>query len=147
MTWWAILLFVLVSIAIIIFIVRYFWLRKSMETKLQMERIDKERQKEVNEMKLRFFINISHELRTPLTMILAPLQDIMEKINDRWIHKQLEHIQRNTNRLLHLVNQLMDYRRAELGVFNLKVKYTPIHETIEKDFLFYDKVAHGYSCG
>lgn len=141
MTWWAILLFVLVSIAIIIFIVRYFWLRKSMETKLQMERIDKERQKEVNEMKLRFFINISHELRTPLTMILAPLQDIMEKINDRWIHKQLEHIQRNTNRLLHLVNQLMDYRRAELGVFNLKVKYTPIHETIEKDFLFYDKVA------
>lgn len=140
-TGWAVLLFCLVFIAAVIFIFRYFWMRKSMETKLQMERIDKERQKEVNEMKLRFFINISHELRTPLTMILAPLQDIMDKVDDRWVRKQLEHVQRNTNRLLHLVNQLLDYRRAELGVFNLKVKYNLIHRTIEKDFLFYDKVA------
>lgn len=140
-TGWAIFIFCMAFIAAVIFIFRYFWMRKSMETKLQMERIDKERQREVNEMKLRFFINISHELRTPLTMILAPLQDIMDKVDDRWIRKQLEHVQRNTNRLLHLVNQLMDYRRAELGVFNLKVKYNLIHRTIEKDFLFYDKVA------
>ena len=112
-----------------------------MKMQLQMERMDKEKQKEVNEMKLRFFINISHELRTPLTLILAPLQEIMDKVNDRWIHKQLEHIQRNTNRLLHLVNQLMDYRRAELGVFNLKVKYNIIHQTIEESFLFYKKIA------
>ena len=112
-----------------------------MKMQLQMERMDKEKQKEVNEMKLRFFINISHELRTPLTLILAPLQEIMDKVNDRWIHKQLEHIQRNTNRLLHLVNQLMDYRRAELGVFNLKVKYNIIHQTIEEIFLFYKKTA------
>lgn len=140
-TWWAILLFAAAFTAIIIGIIRYFWLRKSMEAKLQLERIDKERQREVNEMKLRFFINISHELRTPLTMILAPLQDVMERVNDRWVHKQLGHIQRNTNRLLHLVNQLMDYRRAELGVFSLKAKYNLIHQTIEKDFLFYEKVA------
>lgn len=112
-----------------------------MKMQLQMERMDKEKQKEVNEMKLRFFINISHELRTPLTLILAPLQEIMDKVSDRWIHKQLEHIQRNTNRLLHLVNQLMDYRRAELGVFNLKVKYNIIHQTIEESFLFYQKMA------
>lgn len=39
---------------------------------------------------------------------------------------------KNTNRLLHLVNQLMDYRRAELGVFNLKVRRNPIHKVIEK---------------
>lgn len=38
----------------------------------------------------------------------------------------------NTNRLLHLVNQLMDYRRAELGVFNLKVRPNPIHNVIKK---------------
>ncbi len=140
-TWWAILLFIATFIAITIFIFRYFWMRKSMQAKLEMERVDKERQKEVNEMKLRFFINISHELRTPLTLILAPIQDMLDKVNDRWLHKQLEHVQKNTNRLLHLVNQLMDYRRAELGVFNLKVKYTPIHKVIEKDFSFYDRLA------
>lgn len=140
-TWWAILLFIAIFIAITIFIFRYFWMRKSMEAQLQLERIDKERQKEVNEMKLRFFINISHELRTPLTLILAPVQEVLEKINDRWVQKQLEHVLRNTNRLLHLVNQLMDYRRAELGVFNLRVKHNLIHKAIEKDFLFYERLA------
>lgn len=140
-TWWAIILFIAAFIIVIICIFRYFWIRKSMETQLQMERMDKERQKEVNEMKLRFFINISHELRTPLTLILAPLQDLMDKISDRWICKQLGHIQRNTNRLLYLVNQLMDYRRAELGVFELKVRRNLIHQVIEKNFIFYDRVA------
>lgn len=116
-------------------------MRKSMEAELQIERMDKERQKEVNEMKLRFFINISHELRTPLTLILAPVQEMLDKVSDRWLHKQLEHVQKNTNRLLHLVNQLMDYRRAELGVFNLKVRLNPIHSVIEKNFLFYERLA------
>lgn len=140
-TWWALLLFIAAFISATAFVFRYFWIRKSMKAQIQMERIDKERQKEVSEMKLRFFINISHELRTPLTLILAPLQDILDKVNDRWVHKQLEHIQRNTNRLLHLVNQLMDYRRAELGVFNLKVRRNNIHEVIEKNFLFYERLA------
>ena len=140
-TWWATLLFISAFTIITIFIFRYFWMRKSMEAKLQLERMDKERQKEVNEMKLRFFINISHELRTPLTLILAPVQEMLDKVSDRWLHKQLEHVQKNTNRLLHLVNQLMDYRRAELGVFNLKVRPNPIHNIIEKDFLYYDRLA------
>lgn len=65
-----------------------------MEAKLQLERMDKERQKEVNEMKLRFFINISHELRTPLTLILAPVQEMLDKVSDRQLHKQLEHVQK-----------------------------------------------------
>ena len=54
----------------------------------------------------------------------------------------LEYIQRNANRLLHLVNQLMDYRRAELGVFELKVKKENAHQLIQDNFLFYDKLAH-----
>lgn len=65
-------------------------------------------------------------------MILAPLQDMLDKVNDRWMYKQLEYMQRNTNRLLHLVNQLMDYRKAELGVFSLQVRYCNIHQVIEK---------------
>ena len=93
-----------------------------MEAQLEIERRDKEHQEEINQMKMRFFINISHELRTPLTLILTPLQEIINKISDRWTRNQLEYIQRNANRLLHLVNQLMDYRRAELGVFELKAK-------------------------
>ena len=140
-TWWATLLFMAFTAGFIIFVFRFFWMRKSMETKLEMERRDKEHQEEINQMKMRFFINISHELRTPLTLILAPLQEIVNRISDRWTRNQLEYIQRNANRLLHLVNQLMDYRRAELGVFSLKVKKGNAHELIYENFLFYDKLS------
>lgn len=140
-TWWAMLLFLATLIGFITFVFRFFWMRKSMEAELEIERRDKEHQEEINQMKMRFFINISHELRTPLTLILAPLQEIINKISDRWTRNQLEYIQRNANRLLHLVNQLMDYRRAELGVFELKIRKSNAHQLIQENFLFYDKLA------
>ena len=121
-TWWAIMIFLATFIGFITFVFRFFWMRKSMEAELELERRDKEHQEEINQMKMRFFINISHELRTPLTLILAPLQEIINKISDRWTRNQLEYIQRNANRLLHLVNQLMDYRRAEFGSFRAESK-------------------------
>ena len=137
----AILLFLSTSIGFITFVFRFFWLRKNMEAELEIERRDKEHREEINQMKMRFFINISHELRTPLTLILAPLQEVISKINDRWTRNQLEYIQRNANRLLHLVNQLMDYRRAELGVFELKIKKGNAYRLIRENFLYYDKLA------
>lgn len=140
-TWWAVLLFLATFAGFITFVFRFFWMRKSMEAQLVIERMDKERQEEINQMKMRFFINISHELRTPLTLILAPLQEIMGRISDRWTRGQLDHIQRNANRLLHLVNQLMDYRRAELGVFELKVKRGNASRLVQENFLYYDKLA------
>ncbi len=140
-TWWAILLFFLIFCTVSIQIIRFFWMRQQMKSQLEMERKDKERQEEINQMKMRFFIDISHELRTPLTLIMAPLQEVLNRVTDRWTRNQLEHIRRNTNRLLHLVNQLMDYRRAELGVFRLQVRQTEIHATVKEIFLMYDKAA------
>lgn len=140
-TWWAILLFIATFSGFITFVFRFFWMRKSMEAQLLIERMDKERQEEISQMKMRFFINISHELRTPLTLILAPLQEVISRISDRWTRGQLDHIQRNANRLLHLVNQLMDYRRAELGVFELKAQKGDAHQLVQENFLFYDKLA------
>ena len=140
-TWWALLIFFATFAGFITFVFRFFWMRKSMEAQLEIERRDKEHQEGINQMKMRFFINISHELRTPLTLILTPLQEIINKISDRWTRNQLEYIQRNANRLLHLVNQLMDYRRAELGVFELKAKKGNAHQLIQDNFLFYDKLA------
>ena len=140
-TWWALLIFFATFAGFITFVFRFFWMRKSMEAQLEIEHRDKEHQEEINQMKMRFFINISHELRTPLTLILTPLQEIINKISDRWTRNQLEYIQRNANRLLHLVNQLMDYRRAELGVFELKAKKGNAHQLIQDNFLFYDKLA------
>lgn len=140
-TWWAVVLFVVLIGTAAALIFRYFWIRKMMRAQILLERKDKERQKEINEMKLRFFINIAHELRTPLTLILAPLRELLAQVNDRKMYKQLEYIRKSTNRLLHLVNQLMDYRRAELGIFSLNVFRNRIYGTVQKTFLLYERVA------
>lgn len=120
-TIWARTLFILFAIILTYFVARFFYNRQLLKNQLELERIEKEKMEEVNQMKLRFFINISHEFRTPLTLIVSPLQEILSMTNDRRIQSQVKLIQRNTNRLLYLVNQLMDYRRAELGVFELRV--------------------------
>lgn len=140
-TWWALLIFIIIGIAIVITISRFFWTRKMMAAQIEFERKDKERQKEVNEMKLRFFINMAHELRTPLTLILDPVQEMRTRISDKWMQKQLEYIWQNTSRLLHLVNQLMDYRKAELGMFVMKAYPNNVHDIVERIFISYKQAA------
>ena len=112
----------------------FFWLRKSMQTEIRMERLDKEKREEISQMKIRFYINISHELRTPLTLIVAPLQELLSSVTGHWEREKLLYIQRNTKRLLHLVNQLMDYRRAELGIFELKPIYDNAYKRVLSNF-------------
>lgn len=81
--------------------------------RLQLEQLAKQQQEELNEMKLRFFTNITHEFRTPLTLILVPLEELLQKYNNDGIHKQLISIQRNAQRLLNLVNQILTFRKLE----------------------------------
>ncbi len=73
--------------------------------------------------KLRFFTNISHEIRTPLTLINAPLQNVMSRLPETYgyLHSELRMIQRNSERLLRLINQLMDFRKLEWGMTDLVV--------------------------
>ncbi|WP_163397569.1 hybrid sensor histidine kinase/response regulator transcription factor [Flavobacterium fluviatile] len=71
-------------------------------------------QKQMSELKLNFFTDISHEIRTPLTMITAPLETMLtdEHINDS-VKSQLRIIEKNSNKLLNLVNQILDLRRIQ----------------------------------
>jgi signal transduction histidine kinase/DNA-binding response OmpR family regulator len=71
-----------------------------------------------SEAKLRFFTNFSHELRTPLTLILGPVEDLLTSPADDLTPAQrqdLSLVRRNTQRLLQLVNQLMDFRKIDVG--------------------------------
>ena len=140
-TQWALLIFILAITLIISAIVRFFWLRKSMKTQLEVERLEKLRNEEISQTKIRFYINISHELRTPLTLISAPLQELLSRVRNNWEREQLIYIQRNTNRLLHLVNQLMDYRRAELGVFKLQPQYSNAYKRILASFINFENIS------
>ena len=140
-TWWARLIFLFVIIGLVILVFRHLLSRKMVQLQLENERQDKLRMQEINEMKQRFFIDISHELRTPLTLISSPLQEMKKRLPDIWAQQQLTIMRRNVNRLLHLVNQLMDYRRAELGYFKLQVRPINFQQTIEKLFEQFEKLA------
>lgn len=74
---------------------------------------------ELNELKSRFFANISHEFRTPLTLIKSPVQQLQSKISNDEQNKQLQLIDSNANRMLELVDQLLELSKIDSG--NLKI--------------------------
>ncbi len=88
-------------------------IRRAISTILKL-RNDVRVQKEVSELKLNFFTDISHEIRTPLTMISAPLEVMLsdQKI-DESVKSQLRTIEKYSNKLLNLVNQILDFRRMQ----------------------------------
>ncbi len=82
-------------------------------------------EQKVTDIKLRFFTNISHELRTPLTLILAPVENILktERLNES-AKEQLLVVQNNANRMLRLINQILDFRKIQNKKMRLKVQLT-----------------------
>jgi signal transduction histidine kinase/DNA-binding response OmpR family regulator/ligand-binding sensor domain-containing protein len=87
--------------------------RKQLEKRQTLE---KQRQKEeLDQMKFRFFTNISHEFRTPLTLIMTPLSILIQQLNDETLKQKLTSIYRNAENMLGLINQLLDFRKLEMG--------------------------------
>ena len=80
-----------------------------------------EKLEEATQTKLRFFTNMSHEFRTPLTLIIGPLEDMIESadIPERF-KKQVSMMHQNSLRLLHMINQLMDFRKIENNKMQLQ---------------------------
>ncbi|WP_185154669.1 hybrid sensor histidine kinase/response regulator transcription factor [Dysgonomonas sp. 511] len=140
-TVWARILFAAIAFAILFLLLKFLYNRQRLKNQLALERLEKEKMDEVNQMKLRFFINISHEFRTPLTLIISPLQEIQNMTNDKRIQNQVKIIERNSNKLLYLINQLMDYRRAELGVFELKVAEQSPLPQIENSMSLFERLS------
>ncbi|MFT4644682.1 MAG: signal transduction histidine kinase/ligand-binding sensor domain-containing protein [Planctomycetota bacterium] len=121
-TWWAYLGYFLV-ISIVLFTLIYFWLNKEkLRNQIALSNFKNEQEKEINEMKLIFFTDVAHEFKTPLSLIIGPLNDLI-KGNISKEHKDFcfNIVSRNTNRLMNLVNQLLDFRKINSGVNILKV--------------------------
>lgn len=144
LTWQALLLTVIV-IAIV------FWLirrevrdRIRLRQELLFEKLQHERDINLNNEKLRFFTNISHELRTPLTLVLGPAKQLISESklagNDHQLSR-LNLIHENASRLLKLVNQILDFRKAKSGELKLKVAKTDILSVTKSTFEFFEELA------
>jgi len=114
-TWWAYLIYFLLSAAILFVILRFLRNRALLKRDLYLEHIQNERQQELYQMKLNFFTNISHEIRTPLTLIIGPLERLLQDGRNEGIHKQLNVVKNNADRLMKLITELLDFRKAEEG--------------------------------
>ncbi|MDE5416748.1 response regulator [Labilibaculum sp. DW002] len=115
-SWWAIMIYILIALGLVA-LIRWVAVRQSrMAHTIELERVKGDQAQEINEMKLQFFTNISHEFRTPLTLIVAPVQELLsvENISSAG-KKKLQIIEQNSKRLLRLVGQLLDFRKAETG--------------------------------
>lgn len=108
-TWWARVLF---SAVLLLLLIVFF--------KSKTNRIKKQKEHELDRMKIKFFMNISHEFRTPLSLILGPL-DNMIKNPAKLSIDQIKLVYRNAKRLLRLINQLLDMRKLETGMMRLGV--------------------------
>ena len=141
-TKWAFLLFNLLFFSLLYGAFRLTNLRAEFRHRLQLERLEKEKLEEVNQLKLRFFTNISHELRTPLTLIISPLEELVkEKRVDKKLHTSLSRMFHNANRLLNMINQLLDIRKSEAGLMKLKVAEGNIVKFIKEVVLSFKGLA------
>lgn len=96
------------------------------------------RQEEMNEEKLKFFINIAHELRSPITLIVSPLAALIKNEQEEGRKKALLTMQRNANRILNLINQLLDIRKIDKGQMKIECRETEMIGFIEELFQMFD---------
>lgn len=132
-TWTARIIYVFLFATIAVVFFRIHNRRSREKQKLAEEQADATRYREVLQSKINFFTAITHEIRTPLTLITGSLQRLRRK----GITEDVDVMQRNTDRLLGLVNQLLDFRKIESSTFLMdfkEVDLTALTQTLFEDF-------------
>jgi signal transduction histidine kinase/DNA-binding response OmpR family regulator len=104
--------------------------RRNSQLRLKNDEIEHQKQqliilnekiKEVNDQKVRFFMNVSHEVRTPLTLIVSPLEKWIKNVQDPALLADLTRMKKNTDRLTRIINQLLDFQKIESDKTQLNI--------------------------
>jgi len=127
LSWWAKIIYFILLVLSVWGAVKY----TSLQIKRKQDLMRREHAEQINEAKLQFFINISHEIRTPLTLIISPIQKLISENIDAENQKVYQMMYRNANRILRLINQLMDIRKIDKGLMIVKFSKTDIIGFIE----------------
>ena len=126
------LYFVLVCIAFG-FVIRFIIKRTEKKHTAEINKLNANKEKEVHEAKIKFFTMIAHEIRTPVSLIIGPLEKIMKSPVSlpSTVRDDLNIIDRNSQRLLFLVNQLLDFRKVEQEGMKMKFASQNIHQLLK----------------
>ncbi len=141
-TWWAYMLYV-IAIAILLYLFYYHSVKTARLThELNLQHMSHEKDQELAQRKLSFFTNISHEIKTPLTLILSPVDKLInQNEGNNKILNQLRLIQRNGERLVRLINQLLDFRNFEEGSMTLQTAEGNIVRFVREIMLAFEPYA------
>jgi len=124
--WWS-TIYALVSFSVLFVLLLYTFrrlilMRSRLIHEARLEQMRREKAEEFYNMKMQFFTDISHEFRTPLSLILAPLQKITASLeNNPKLGRQIELIRKNADRLLRLIDQIVDLRKIDLNKMKLNL--------------------------
>jgi signal transduction histidine kinase/DNA-binding response OmpR family regulator/ligand-binding sensor domain-containing protein len=146
-TVYAYLVYTLLLIAILFYLFIYLQKRKK-KKQSEQKALEREKQKEeLDQMKFRFFTNISHEFRTPLTLIMTPLSILIQQLNDETVKQKLASVYRNAEDMLGLINQLLDFRKLEMGGEKLKLSFDDFIRFSEYVYATFKEMAANKSIG
>ena len=142
--WWrsyfAYLAYLLTGLGIFYFARRYELNRLRLKNELHFETLTSDKLREVDQLKSAFFANISHEFRTPLTLLLGPLEKLQQEANAS--HKKtFQTMKRNAQRLLQLINQLLDLSKLESGKMEVHPKWIDLIPFLKGLALSYESLA------
>ncbi len=141
-TSWAYAFYIMAAAALLYFLVRQYHKRIEEKNRQKIELLHYEKEKEIYETKLQFFTNIAHEIRTPLTLIKGPVDNIFDQIAELpQIEKDLTIMRRNTDRLIDLTNQLLDFRKTEIKGFSLQFTEVNIQELLQDHYNSFSALA------
>jgi ligand-binding sensor domain-containing protein/signal transduction histidine kinase len=141
-SWWAYVLYGLLIITTTYLVIRHFVNRSREKTNRRLERLEYDKEREAYRDKIEFFTNVAHEIRTPLTLIKGPMENIMERTAEvPFIKNNLEIMNRNTERLLHLSNQLLDFRKVEMDGFRLSFSKENITQLLLDQYFNFKPIA------
>lgn len=137
--WWfspiAITIYILLGIGLIYILVLAILKHSKARIQKKIQEFENEKEKELYQAKIDFFINIAHEIRTPLTLIKSPLEKVTQDVKLPLSAKSyLDIVDRNANRLLDLVNQLLDFRKTEIEGYKLNFVHTDIIALIDETY-------------
>ncbi len=97
--------------------------------------VEDKKEKEIYEAKIDFFTNLAHEIRTPLTLIKGPVENLLEQVNEvPQIKEDVVTMERNTNRLIALITQILDFRKTEANGFSMDFIKVNISELLKESF-------------
>jgi ligand-binding sensor domain-containing protein/signal transduction histidine kinase len=134
-SWWAYTVYAIILALTAFYFIRDYHRRMEEKNRRKMELMEITKEKELYEAKMEFFTNVAHEIRTPLTLIKGPLEKIIRIAGAQPdISRSLNIMNRNTNRLLDLANQLLDFRATETKGFSLNFSKVNISDLLEETF-------------